>query len=263
MHRFHGDFALRIISGQAEQNNLHQSLVFMKKYFVTGLILLLPLTLTLAILIFVFNLLTVPFLGFVKAIFDHYSLFEKGFLFLTSSQLQNFIAQVLILVCLGIITIGLGFIVRWLVFRSVIKFAEYIVKKIPLVRSIYKTTKEVTKTIFTSSSNSFKQVVMVRFPNQDSLSLGLITREEIPSLKETLYHDVVSVFVPTTPNPTSGFLILYKKQDLIYLNMTVEDAFKYIISCGLVAPPFHAVSRSEATSILAAEESSIANEKLL
>lgn len=211
----------------------------MKKYFFTGLILLLPLTLTILIIVFIFNLLTAPFLGIVKTLFEYYGLFEKGFLFLTSSQLQNLIAQLLTLTFLAVFTLALGYIARWFFFKSILKFTDLLVKKIPFVRTIYKTSKEVIKTIFTSTNNSFKQVVLVKFPNPDSLSLGLITREEILPLKDTAFKDAVTVFVPTTPNPTSGFLILYKKQDLIFLDMTVEDAFKYIISCGLVTPPFH------------------------
>jgi uncharacterized membrane protein len=217
----------------------------MKKFFITGLVILLPVALTLAIVIFVFNLLTVPFLDGVNTIFDRYGLFKSGFLFLNAHQLQNVVAQFLILVCLFLLTIGLGFIVRWFFFRTLIRFAEYVVKKIPLVSSIYKTCQEVIKTIFTSKNQSFKQVVLVRFPNLDTFSIGLVTREEIPALKETLYEDAVAVFVPTTPNPTSGFLVMYKQKDIIYLDMKVEDAFKYIISCGLLATDFSIMNKQQ------------------
>lgn len=210
----------------------------MKKYFITGLAILLPLALTIAILSFIFNLLTAPFLGLVKTIFDRYSLFQKGFLFLGANQLENLVAQCLILLCLFTLTIGLGIIARWFFFNTIIKCAEVVVKKIPFVRTVYKTCKDVIQTIFTTKNNAFKQVVLVRFPTEGTYSLGLITCEEIPSLKETFYHDLLTVFVPTTPNPTSGFLVLYKKEDLIFLDMKVEDAFKFIISCGLLTPSF-------------------------
>lgn len=215
----------------------------MKKYFITGLVILLPVALTVAIVIFIFNLLTVPFLGIVKTVFDHYDLFESGFLFLNPDQLQGVFAQMLILGSLFFLTISLGLIAHWFFFRTFIRIAEYVVKKIPLVNTIYKTCSEVINTIFTSKNQSFKQVVLVRFPNPDTFSLGLVTREEIPSLKETMYQDVIAVFVPTTPNPTSGFLIMYKKEDVIYLDMKVEDAFKYIISCGLLTPAFNPLAK--------------------
>ena len=128
----------------------------MKKYFITGLVILLPLALTLAIVIFIFNLLTGPFLGVVKTIFDHYHLFEKGFLFLSADQIQTLFAQILIIASLFSIVIGLGFIARWFFFHTLIRFAEYIVKRIPLVRTIYKTCQEVIRTIFTSKTKSFK-----------------------------------------------------------------------------------------------------------
>ncbi len=211
----------------------------MKKYFVTGLIILLPLTFTLAIVIFLFNLLTTPFLGLVKELFLHYHLFESGFLFFTSNQIQHLIARLLIIIFLFLFACGLGLIGRWFFFHTFIKFTDYIVKKIPLVSSIYKTCQEVIKTIFTTSTKSFKQVVLIRFPNPETYSLGLITREHLPGLENTSHASAIAVFVPTTPNPTSGFLVMYKPQDVIYLDMKVEEAFKYIISCGVITPPFN------------------------
>lgn len=218
----------------------------MKKYFITGLVILLPLALTSAIVMFVFNLLTGPFLGIVTAVFDHYQLLGKGFLLLSAEQVQNLVAKLLILVSLFFFVIGLGFLARWFFFKAFINFSEYIVRKIPLVSTIYKTCQEVIKTIFTSKTNSFKQVVLVRFPHPHTYSIGLITREVIPGLADTSHSDSIAVFVPTTPNPTSGFLVMFKPSDLLYLNMKVEDAFKYIISCGVIAPDFFAISREEA-----------------
>jgi uncharacterized membrane protein len=217
----------------------------MKKYFITGLVILLPLALTIAIVVFIFNLLTGPFLGIVKTVFDHYHLFEEGFLLLNADQIQNLGAKLLILVSLFFIVIGLGFIARWFLFKTLIKFAEYIVKRIPLVSSIYKICQDVIKTIFSSKTKSFKQVVLVRFPHPQTYSIGLITRKEIPSLANTSHADAVAVFVPTTPNPTSGFLVMFKPADLIYLDMKVEDAFKYIISCGVISPDFNAISKEK------------------
>jgi uncharacterized membrane protein len=226
-----------------------------KKYFITGLVILLPLALTVGIVVFVFNLLTTPFLGAVKAIFDRYNLFETGFIFFDADQLQNLIAQSLILFSLIIFTIGLGVIARWFFFRTLLRIADFVVRHIPLVSSIYKTCQDVIKTIFNSKANSFQQVVIVRFPNPETCSIGLVTREQIPSLKDTSYENVIAVFVPTTPNPTSGFLIMCKPEDLIYLDMKVEDAFKYIISCGVILPSFNAIQKE--TKVLTPEELSL------
>ena len=157
----------------------------MRKYFITGLVILLPLALTLAIVVFIFNFLTVPFLGIVKAVFDRYHLFAEGFLFLSADQIQTLFAQILILGSLFLIVIGLGFIASWFFFHSLLRFAEYIVKRIPLVRAIYKTCQDMINTIFTADRKSFKQVVLVPFPNHDCYSIGLITREEIAGLNGT------------------------------------------------------------------------------
>jgi uncharacterized membrane protein len=225
----------------------------MKKYFVTGLVILLPVALTFAIVAFVFNLLTVPFLGAVKTVFDRYDIFENGFLFLNSEQMQNLAAQILILISLLSITLILGFIVRWFFFRTTIKCAEYMVRQIPLVSTIYKTSKDIIKTIFTSDNQSFKQVVIVRFPNPHTHAIGLVTRENVPGLKNTDYEDAVAVFVPTTPNPTSGFLVMYKQKDLIYLDMKVEDALKFVISCGVIMPEFTSTTKPGSHEPLSAD----------
>lgn len=227
----------------------------LKKYFITGLVILLPLALTIAIVTFIFNLLTVPFLGIVKTIFDHYHLFERGSFIFTPEQVRNFFAQFLILVSLFFIVIALGMIARWFFFKTLIIFAEYIVKKIPLVRTIYKTCQDVISTIFTSQTNSFKQVVLVRFPNPATYSLGLITRDHIEGLAETSHGKSVAVFVPTTPNPTSGFLVMFKESDLILLDMKVEDAFKYIVSCGVISPAFQELKKDQVVKIEEAESS--------
>jgi uncharacterized membrane protein len=210
-----------------------------RKYFITGLVILLPVAMTIAIVIFIFNLLTAPFLGITQAVFDRYHLFSHGFLFLTASQVQSLVAQLLILTFLFFFVVGLGFIARWFFFKTVLLFTEYIVKRIPFVSSIYKTCQEVINTLFTSNKNSFKQVVLVKFPNAISYSIGLITSESNPCFDQHLNEKRISVFVPTAPNPTSGFLMLFKAEDLIYIDMKVEDAFKFIISCGMISPEFN------------------------
>ena len=213
----------------------------MKKYFITGLIILLPVAFTLIVIIFVFNLLTGPFIDVVKAIFEHYHLFDKGFLFLNASQLQTLTAELLILATLFFGTVLLGLVTRWFFIHSLVKFADSLMHKIPIVSSIYRICQDIIKTIFTTENKSFKQVVMVPFPTNDTRSIGLITREDMPGLEGTSHANAVAVFVPTTPNPTSGFLMMYNKEDLVYLDMKVEDAFKYIISCGVIPVDFRAL----------------------
>lgn len=217
----------------------------MKKYFIAGLVALLPVTLTLIVIIFVFNLLTQPFLGVTQAILGHYGLLDTGFLFLSPIQLETFLTQILILAVLFIFTVLLGAVARWFFVHYFIRFWEYVIHQIPIVSAIYRACQDVIKTIFASKTNAFKQVVMVRFPNQETLTLGLVTRETLGGLESALGSDFMVIFVPTTPNPTSGFLTLCKKEDVIPLDMKIEDAFKYIISCGVIIPSFQGGVKKE------------------
>ncbi len=217
----------------------------MRKFFVTGLVILLPLALTFIIVAFVFNLLTEPFVDVVKGVLNYYGWFSQGLWIFSADQLQKLISQVLILILLFFITVFLGAITRWFFIKSFIKFWDYILHRIPFVRSIYKTCQDVIHTIFVTKTNSFKQVVMVRFPNEETWSIGLVTREELPGLPKELDPNLIAVFVPTTPNPTSGFLMLFKKEEVIYLDMKIEDAFKYIISLGVISAPFHSIAKAK------------------
>lgn len=87
---------------------------------------------------------------------------------------------------------------------------------------------------------------MVPFPNAQTYTIGLVTRDDLPAFKTGDTEKNIAVFVPTTPNPTSGFLVIFKENDLIYLDMTIESAFKYIISCGVIATPFKNITKEEA-----------------
>lgn len=225
----------------------------MKKYFITGLVILLPVALTLAIVIFLFNLLTEPFVGIVRAIFDHFNIFESGFLFLSVDQVEKYISQLLILVLLFFITVGLGILARWFFFHYFLHLWEIVLKRIPFVSSIYTTCQDVIKTLFTTDANSFKQVVLVPFPSIGTRAIGLVTRDNLPPVGNS-NATLVSVFIPTTPNPTSGFLVLYKKEDITYLDMKVEEALKYVISCGMVPSALNSISSEQAEQRLKTPE---------
>lgn len=210
----------------------------MRRYFVTGLALLLPLALTIAIVIFIVNLFTNPFIGVVGNVLSQLGLFDTGFLFLTAKQTQLYFSRFIILVLLFGFTVLLGILTRWMIVNYFIRLGEYVFHRIPIVRSIYKTSKDVINTIFTDTTKSFKQVVLVPFPNENTYSMGLVTREDIEDLTEKQKGKFIAVFVPTTPNPTSGFLMMFNPDDVIFLDMKVEEAFKYIISCGVIMTPF-------------------------
>lgn len=218
----------------------------MKKYFVPGLVILLPLALTFAILIFIFNFLTNPFVGLVQGVLNYFGLLNTPFLFLTPEQFQIAVSKLIILVILFFFTVFLGAVGRWFFVHYFIKFWDYCLHRIPFVSSIYKMCQDVIQTIFGGKTKSFKQVVLVPFPNDKTLSIGLVTRERLEGLPQSENGNMVAVFVPTTPNPTSGFLMIFNEQDLIYLDMSVEDALKYVISCGVILNPFKTMTKEEA-----------------
>ena len=209
----------------------------MKKYFITGLVILLPLTLTILIVAFVVNFLTKPFMGLVIKILTQTKIQQIHTHILSSHQIIKYGSQIIILIGLVLFTIVLGLFARWFIFKALIKLSDKILHRIPLVNKVYKTTQDIVKTLFITDKNSFKQVVMVPFPREGLYSLGLVSRKSPDTCIDAAKKELISVFIPTAPNPTTGFLLLFEKKDLIYLDMKTEDAVKYIVSCGVIVPP--------------------------
>ena len=127
-------------------------------------------------------------------------------------------------------------VTRWFMIRSLFNLSDKILHRIPVVNTVYKTTQEIIKTIFVSDKNSFKQAVLVPFPREGTYVVGLIAREAPKVCSDVIGEELVSVLVPTTPNPTTGFLMMYPKKNLIFIDLAPEDAIKFIVSCGVVIP---------------------------
>lgn len=188
------------------------------------------------IVLFVVRLLTQPFMGFMEGLLASLEIFQTGFLFLTAEQVLRYTSQILILILLTLVTILLGVLARWFVVHSVIRYGDQILHSIPLVNKLYKTSQDVIHTLFSGQSNAFKQVVMVPFPTREIYSLGLVTRDAPEVCSDVVKSKLTAVFIPTTPNPTSGYLLMIKEKDITYLDMKIEDAIKFIISCGVIHP---------------------------
>jgi uncharacterized membrane protein len=120
--------------------------------------------------------------------------------------------------------------------RRLVAFWESILGRIPLVRSIYSSVKQVTETLFSSNSKSFRKVVLIEFPRKGTWSVGFVSNRGMQKAIDATGQELVSVFVSTTPNPTTGFLMMVPASELIELDLTIEEAFKYIISMGVVVP---------------------------
>ncbi len=217
----------------------------MRKYFITGLVILLPLAVTIAIVVFIVNFLTLPFIGLVSNFIQKFEIINKGILFLSPHQVIRYGSQLLILICLFLFTVGLGMIARWFFFKTLINFSDKILRSIPIVNKVYNTTQEIIKTIFVSDKNSFQQVVMVPFPRVGTYVIGIVSREAPSMCNEAAGNEMISVLVPTTPNPTTGFLMMFKKSDVHYVDMKPEEAIKYIVSCGVITPDHPVVNPQE------------------
>lgn len=126
-----------------------------------------------------------------------------------------------------------GMIVKNIIGKKIFLYVEKLVMKIPFAQSIYQAVKELSNSIFSKDKMSLKQPVLVDFPSQGLKSIGFITNENI----NLANNDVLTLFVPTTPNPTSGFMVFAKKENVEYLDISIEDAMKMVISLGVVAPP--------------------------
>ena len=208
----------------------------MKKYFITGLVILLPLAMTVAIVAFIVNFLTQPFMGLVSKFLHKFDIVNHGFLILSPEQTIKYGSQLLILIGLLFITILLGMIARWFFFKGLLSLSDKILHRIPVVNKVYKTSQEIIKTLFASDKNSFKQVVMVPFPKEGIYAIGLISRDSPKECSKIAGTPLLSVLIPTTPNPTTGYLLMYKESDIFYLKMKPEEAIKYVVSCGVIIP---------------------------
>jgi uncharacterized membrane protein len=205
----------------------------MKRHFITGLVILLPLVITLAILLFLVNVLTEPFVDLVSPL-----LLQIPFL-PPSAQLIRYGSKLVILIFLFIFTLGLGAITRWFLLNLLLSWGNKLLHKIPLINTVYKTIQDIIKTLFASDNTCFKQVVMVPFPSPDVYVLGLVAKPSPSVCCNAAQEELISVFIPTTPNPTTGFLLMFKASDLRPVSLSTEEALKYIISCGVIAPNPH------------------------
>ncbi len=141
-------------------------------------------------------------------------------------------------------TLFVGWIAKGLVGRSFIRFGESLVGRMPVVRSIYNAVKQIAETVFAQSDTSFDKACMVEYPRKGIYAIAFISTSAKGEVDRKLPYDeeIVTVFLPTTPNPTSGFLLFLPRQDVIELDMSVEDAAKLVISAGLVYPAEQAPS---------------------
>ena len=206
-----------------------------KKNFYTGLLMILPVVITYYIFNWLFNLAfriinNTIIIKILKKLVE-FTFGEKADAFYI--QMSVYIAAFLIIFLS--ITI-LGYMTKVVFFSKIIKRAMDVLERIPIIKTVYSTSKQIIGIVYSDNGESvYKKVVAVEFPRKGLYAIGFLTADKNTTLKEILPDkDIVNVFVPTAPNPTSGFLLCIPKEDVYYLNMSVELAFKLIVSGGYI-----------------------------
>jgi uncharacterized membrane protein len=200
-----------------------------KRYFITGLLVLVPLFITIWVLIVLIGILDQSLL-LVPASLQPEALFGMS------------IPGLGALLTLGIILLT-GVIATNFFGKRIILFWEGLLGRVPVVKSIYYSVKQVSDTLFADSGQAFRKALLVQYPREGSWTIAFLTGKPGGDVVNHLQGDYVSVYVPTTPNPTSGFFLMMPKADVIELKMSVDEALKYIVSMGVVAPDIAKRSR--------------------
>lgn len=191
-----------------------------KKIFITGLAVIIPMGLTLYILFFLIDVLD----SLLKIIPMKYQ----------PDVLLGFHIPGLGVIVVFLLIFFCGLIARSYFGYSIVSSTESMVNKIPFVGSIYQSIKQVSDSMFSNRRSSFKKVVLLEFPRKGMFTVGFVTGTPGPEIQSKLGQTNVSVFLPTTPNPTSGYLVIVPESDLIQVDVSIEEALTYIISLGIV-----------------------------
>jgi len=202
-----------------------------KKYLVAGLLVWLPLSITIWVLQAAYGILDGLF-GWILSATQ--AVLPTG-AHETIEQLRHVPGLGVLAVVIGLLLTGAfaaNIVGQWW-----LRQGGRLLQRIPIVKSIYTSVKQVSDTLFSSSGNAFREAVLVQYPRQGVWTIAFVTGKPGGEAAQHLPGDYVSVYVPTTPNPTSGFFLMLPRADVIALAMSVDEALKYVISMGVVAPP--------------------------
>ncbi|MGZ3634793.1 MAG: DUF502 domain-containing protein [Syntrophales bacterium] len=194
----------------------------LKQIFLTGLAVTVPIGLTLYILFFIIDIMD----SLLKIIPLKYH--PDTLLGIHIPGLGTIVTVILIFIC--------GLITASYVGNKIVQSGEDLLYRIPFVRNIYQAIKRFSDTVVMDRRSSFKRVVLVEFPRKGLYTIGFVTGKPVWEIKREIGENLISVFLPTTPNPTSGYLIILPEDELVEVDMSVEEALTYIISVGIVAP---------------------------
>ena len=195
----------------------------MKKYFITGLLIWIPLAITVWVLSLIVRSMDQSLLLLPQAIHPEHLLgvYIPGI---------GALLTLLVVFLTGLVTANI-------VGQKLVRFWERVLARIPVVKSIYYSVKQVSDTLFSGSGIAFRKVLLVRYPHPEAWSVAFQTGHPARDVADLLPDEHVGVFIPTTPSPVNGFFFFVKRKDVIELDMSVDEALKYIVSMGVVAPP--------------------------
>ena len=202
---------------------------FFRYTFLAGLVILIPLFVTYLMVSFLVDLLSGVGAPILKGLFGVIG-FDRVTLVDPLVPVFNLLLSLLIIMILGLVGTNI-------VGRKILARFNRLMMRLPVVSSIYGASKQVVET-FHGPGQNFQRVVMVEFPNKGNWMMGLVACERNDTLNLSSVKKMLSVYIPTTPNPTSGFLVMISPKDVMELDYDVEDAFKYIVSSGLVGKDF-------------------------
>ncbi len=195
----------------------------MKKYFITGLLIWVPLGITAWVLSLIVRSMDQSLLLLPQAIHPEH-------------LLGIYIPGLGALLTLLVVFLT-GLVATNIVGQKMVRFWEGVLARIPVVKSIYYSVKQVSDTLFSGSGVAFRKVLLVRYPHPEAWSVAFQTGHPARDVADMLPDEHVGVFIPTTPSPVNGFFFFVKRSDVIELDMNVDEALKYIVSMGVVAPP--------------------------
>ena len=195
----------------------------LKKYFITGLLIWVPLAITAWVLSLIVRTMDQSLLLLPQAIHPEHLLgiYIPGI---------GALLTLLVVFLTGLITANI-------VGQKLVRFWEGVLARIPVVKSIYYSVKQISDTLFSGSGVAFRKVLLVRYPHPEAWSVAFQTGHPARDVADMLPDEHVGVFIPTTPSPVNGFFFFVKRKDVVELDMNVDEALKYIVSMGVVAPP--------------------------
>jgi len=187
----------------------------LRNYFITGIVVLVPIGITLY--------LTKFFISISSKLIP-YNLNPNNYLPFAIPGLEILLSVIFITLIGGISLSFIG--------KRILKFVNDLFKRIPILRTIYSAIGQMTESLAPNKKNNRKSVVLIQYPRKGSWAVGFATKDNKGEISKKTNTDLVNVFVPTTPNPTSGFLLMFPKEEIIYLDMSFEEASKFIVSAG-------------------------------